>query len=109
MKPDSSRKLAQAYTFLRRVEHRIQFLDDQQTHLLPTADGDLGWIARSLGLACNADACELLDTLCTMREAVATEFDALLHDGQAPSPAGGHGTCRSCGPVPQPVDSEAFI
>jgi glutamate-ammonia-ligase adenylyltransferase len=27
--------------FLRRVEHRIQYLDDQQTHLLPTADADL--------------------------------------------------------------------
>src|SRR4029453_11472007 len=56
--------------------------------------------------ACNADACELLDTLCTMREVVATEFDALLHDGQAPAP---NGVCRTRGPVPQPVDSDAFI
>ena len=109
MKPDSARRLAQAYTFLRRVEHRIQYLDDQQTHLLPTADTDLGWIARSLGLACDADACELLDTLCTMREVVTTEFDALLHDGQAPAPGNGPGGCRSCGPVPQPIDSELFI
>ena len=37
MKPDSAARLAEAYTFLRRVEHRIQYLDDQQTHLLPTA------------------------------------------------------------------------
>src|SRR5437763_4731944 len=109
MKPDSARRLAEAYTFLRRVEHRIQFLDDQQTHLLPTGDADLGWIARSLGLSCNADACELLDTLCTMREVVTTEFDALLHDGQAPAPGNGQGGCRSCGPVPQPIDSELFI
>jgi len=105
MKSDSARRLAEAYTFLRRVEHRIQFLDDQQTHLLPTADGDLAWIARSLGLACRADTCELFETLGAMREAVATEFDALLHDGQAPMP----GTCRTCGPAPQPVDSELFI
>ena len=110
MKPESAKRLAEAYTFLRRVEHRIQFLDDQQTHLLPTADGDLGWIARSMGLSCNADACELLDTLCATREVVATEFDALLHDGQAPAPgAGTQGGCRSCGPAPQPVDSEEFI
>ena len=27
--------LARAYEFLRRVEHRIQYLDDQQTHVLP--------------------------------------------------------------------------
>jgi len=88
MKPASAERLAKAYTFLRRVEHRIQFLDDQQTHLLPTADQDLAWIAASMGLAaCDADTCELLDTLCETREFVATEFDALLHDGQAPSPA----------------------
>lgn len=110
MKPDSAKRLAEAYTFLRRVEHRIQFLDDQQTHLLPTVDSDLSWIARSLGLACNEDACELLDGLCETREYVATEFDALLHDGQAPTPGGqGNGGCKSCGPVPLPVDSEAFI
>ena len=109
MKPESAQRLAEAYTFLRRVEHRIQYLDDQQTHLLPTADGDLGWIARSLGLACNADACELLDCLCETREVVATEFDLLLHDGRAPGSANGNGGCRSCGPAPQPVDSEAFI
>ena len=28
---------------LRRIEHRIQYLDDQQTHILPTDDGDLDW------------------------------------------------------------------
>ena len=35
---------------------------------LPGADGDLGWIAQSLGLTCNADACELLDRLGRTRE-----------------------------------------
>jgi len=107
MKPESARRLAEAYTFLRRVEHRIQFLDDQQTHMLPTVDGDLSWIARSLGLACNEDACELIEGLCETREYVATEFDALLHDGQSPKP--NNGGCKSCGPAPQPVDSEAFV
>ena len=110
MKPATAERLAEAYTFLRRVEHRIQYLDDQQTHLLPTADADLGWIARSLGLACNADACELLDRLGEVREFVATEFDALLHDGQAPSPAAnGRSGCTACGTGPLPVDSEALL
>ncbi|MEY4562725.1 MAG: hypothetical protein RLZZ618_2002, partial [Pseudomonadota bacterium] len=110
MKPASAERLAEAYTFLRRVEHRIQFLDDQQTHLLPTADADLAWIARSMNMAaCTADACELLDTLCETREFVAMEFDALLHDGQAPvSGAPGNG-CRSCGTTPAAVDSEEFL
>ena len=92
------------------MEHRIQYLDDQQTHLLPTADADLGWIARSLGLACNADACELLDRLGEMRELVATEFDALLHDGQAPRRRPTAATAaRPAAPGPLPVDSEALL
>ena len=98
-------RLAQCYVFLRRVEHRIQYLDDQQTHLLPGADGDLAWIAHSMGLNCNADACELLDRLGEVREFVATEFDALLHDGQ--SPANGNG-CRQCGGPPA-LGSDALL
>ena len=110
MKPASAARLAAAYEFLRRVEHRIQYLDDQQTHLLPTSDTDLDWISRSLGLTCNADACELLDQLCETREFVAMEFDALLHDGRAPTSAPtAPGGCKGCGAAPQPVDSESFL
>jgi [glutamine synthetase] adenylyltransferase / [glutamine synthetase]-adenylyl-L-tyrosine phosphorylase len=109
MKAANAARLADAYTFLRRVEHRIQYLDDQQTHLLPTQDGDLGWIARSMGLTCNADACELLDKLGEIREFVATEFDALLHDGRAPAAgANGNGSCKVCVPQALAVDSDAF-
>jgi glutamate-ammonia-ligase adenylyltransferase len=108
MLPETATKLAQAYVFLRQVEHRIQYLDDQQTHLLPTIDADLGWIAASMAMACSADACELLDRLCEVRELVATEFDALLHDGQAPQRPGGNG-CRSCGGSPLPIDSAELL
>ena len=110
MKATSAARLAEAYEFLRRVEHRIQYLDDQQTHLLPTNDADLSWIARSMGLACDDDACELLDKLGEARELVATEFDALLHDGRAPAGApSANGGCKSCGGTPQPIDSEVFL
>ncbi len=109
MKPESAKRLAEAYVFLRRVEHRIQFLDDQQTHVLPTSDGDLGWIARSMGFNCTEDACELLEYLGETREFVAMEFDALLHDGKAPASPSANDGCRSCGLPPQPVDSPAFI
>ncbi len=108
MSAATAQQLDEAYVFLRRVEHRIQYLDDQQTHLLPQADADLGWIASSLGLTCRADACELLDRLCQVRELVASEFDALLHDGQAPAPGRDDGGCKRCGPGPVPVDSEAL-
>lgn len=111
MKPESAERLAQAYTFLRRIEHRIQFLDDQQTHLLPTADGDLAWIAQSLGMEGPSGACDLLGQLCETREFVAMEFDALLHEGQAPKAGSPAGVCRGkgCGAPPRPVDSEEFL
>jgi glutamate-ammonia-ligase adenylyltransferase len=103
----TAQRLAEAYTFLRRIEHRIQYLDDQQTHLLPAADGDLGWVARSLGLSCRSEACELLEKLCATREFVAGEFDALLHDGRTPAQPGRNG-CRGCGNGAPGVDSEAL-
>ncbi|MFZ3128123.1 MAG: glutamine-synthetase adenylyltransferase, partial [Rhodoferax sp.] len=62
--------LARAYVFLRQVEHRIQYLDDQQTHVLPTTDADLHWIARTLGFA---DSGAFLSELDTHRELVAQE------------------------------------
>ncbi|MFT3818442.1 MAG: bifunctional [glutamate--ammonia ligase]-adenylyl-L-tyrosine phosphorylase/[glutamate--ammonia-ligase] adenylyltransferase [Rubrivivax sp.] len=113
MKPETADALSAAYDFLRRVEHRIQYLDDQQTHLLPTADADLAWIAASMGLACcrpaeGRDACELIERLCEVRELVAGEFDMLLGDGQAPAARAGNG-CKSCGGGPLPVDSEALL
>ena len=90
---DGRARLHEAYVFLRRIEHRIQFLDDQQTHLLPTNDDDLRWIAASVGLSCGKNACELLDRLGETREFVSTEFDTLLHDGRAPPPR--NGGCRN--------------
>ena len=107
MTAEAAAKLSAAYVFLRQVEHRIQFLDDQQTHCLPSNDADLKWIARSMGLHCQRESCELLDRLGEVREIVATEFDALLHDGQAPK-AGGNG-CRSCNGPALPVDAEEFL
>ncbi len=71
--------LSEAYVFLRRVEHRIQYLDDQQTHVLPmgcdSADGDLAWISRTMGYA---DCPAFLCALDAHRELVAQEFDTLL-------------------------------
>ncbi len=108
MTPEAADKLAAGYEFLRRVEHRIQFLDDQQTHLLPGNDEDLRWIALSLGLACQPEACELLQRLGEVRETVIAEFDALLRDGRTPD-AAARGGCTKCGQVPLPVDSEALL
>ena len=85
MPQDTAEGLARAYDFLRRVEHRIQYLDDQQTHVLPTRDDDLEWIAQTMGFE---DCHVFLAELDAHRELVAGEFDRLL---------GEKADCRQCG------------
>jgi glutamate-ammonia-ligase adenylyltransferase len=80
MAPETAQALADAYIFLRKVEHRIQYLDDQQTHVLPTRDDDLLWMARTLGYD---DECRFLHQLDAHRELVAQEFDKLLGGSEA--------------------------
>ena len=116
MKPATAQKLADGYTLLRRIEHRIQYLDDQQTHLLPTADADLAWMANSLGPPSGPLAAPtvpgLLSALCEVRELVAAEFDDLLREGQG-SAGQGNGSsgkdCKGCTPQPLPIDSLALL
>lgn len=88
-----AQQLAHAYTFLRNVEHRIQYLDDQQTHALPTRDDDLAWMARTLGYASTG---AFLDELHACRECVAQEFDAML--GGAPQGLCADGHCADAAP-----------
>ncbi|MFI6597027.1 bifunctional [glutamine synthetase] adenylyltransferase/[glutamine synthetase]-adenylyl-L-tyrosine phosphorylase [Nonomuraea sp. NPDC050536] len=46
---DDSKSLAEAYTFLRQVEHLLQLHRLRRTHLLPTAPEDLRRLGRALG------------------------------------------------------------
>ncbi|MFG6467909.1 bifunctional [glutamate--ammonia ligase]-adenylyl-L-tyrosine phosphorylase/[glutamate--ammonia-ligase] adenylyltransferase [Roseateles sp. BYS87W] len=107
MKPETAQRLIDAYVFLRRVEHRIQFLDDQQTHCLPQGDADLAWIAASMGLKCSRETCELFEQLGEVRELVANEFDALLHEGTGA--AGGGCKGGQCGGPKPTMDGEDFL
>ena len=69
--------LTRSYTLLRTIEHRVQMIDDRQTHTLPTGDA-LDGVARLHGLS---DGAALVDLL---REPVATAgriYDA-LDDGR---------------------------
>ena len=86
--------LAAAYEFLRKVEHRIQYLDDQQTHVLPSGDDDLAWIAHTMGYD---SCCPFLSELDTHRELVAQEFDILL---------GGKPACVGCNGGVKPARGE---
>ncbi len=46
---DCVKQLTAAYSYLRRIEHRLQMIDDRQTHVLPVNDEDLGNVAVFLG------------------------------------------------------------
>jgi len=97
MTPSAANQFAAAYDFLRRVEHRIQYLDDQQTHVLPTADADLLWIAQTMGFN---DVCPFLSALDAHREFVAQEFDSLLGGAQP--------ECKGCSGKATPPDASDF-
>ncbi|MEO9903288.1 bifunctional [glutamine synthetase] adenylyltransferase/[glutamine synthetase]-adenylyl-L-tyrosine phosphorylase [Nisaea sp.] len=51
VKPDVAKAMMDAYRFLRTVEHRLQMVNDAQTHSLPETAEGLAQIAGFLGIA----------------------------------------------------------
>ena len=70
-------ELSQAYVFLRNLEHRLQYLDDRQTHLIPSDTLARERVAHSMG---QPDFAALLAVLNQYRNVVARHFDALFAD-----------------------------
>jgi glutamate-ammonia-ligase adenylyltransferase len=68
------RELSDAYFFLRRLEHRVQFAMGTQTHSLPADGSSMSRLAASLGYE---DVADLRHDLATVRARVAACFDAL--------------------------------
>jgi len=75
------RAIADAYTLLRRVEHRVQWMAGTQTHLLPQEAAEQQRLARSLGLP---DAASLHAQLREARQLVAELFRALAPEAERP-------------------------
>lgn len=75
--------LIEAYGFLRRVEHRLQMVGDQQTHSLPSDEAGLAAIATFLGYA---DARSFRDALLDRLHRVESHYARLFEE--APSLAG---------------------
>jgi glutamate-ammonia-ligase adenylyltransferase len=76
----AARSLDATYVFLRRLEHRLQYLDDAQTHQLPATGADLEQLAWSLDFP---DSRALLAELFERRSEVAALFSRAL--GRAPA------------------------
>ncbi|MGQ0751200.1 MAG: bifunctional [glutamate--ammonia ligase]-adenylyl-L-tyrosine phosphorylase/[glutamate--ammonia-ligase] adenylyltransferase [Betaproteobacteria bacterium] len=71
----AAEELEGAYIFLRNLEHRLQYLDDQQTHLLPRTAEDQLAIARSMGFQ---DYVALRDALEQHRTRVTRQFEQIF-------------------------------
>jgi len=72
-------ELCQAYVFLRNLEHRLQYIDDAQTHRLPQDQADRALVASMCGFA-DWPACAA--GIQAVRESVARHFNAVF--AQAP-------------------------
>ncbi|MEA5097248.1 MAG: bifunctional [glutamate--ammonia ligase]-adenylyl-L-tyrosine phosphorylase/[glutamate--ammonia-ligase] adenylyltransferase [Burkholderiaceae bacterium] len=84
---DIVQQLLESYTFLRNLEHRIQYLDDAQTHMLPSNDADMLSVAKMMGCA---DVDALMSQLVAHRRFVAARFEAIFSDkNDLPSDADG--------------------
>jgi Glutamine synthetase adenylyltransferase len=80
--PEEALLLGESYDRLRTVEHRLQMIQDQQTHSLPRTAEALDAVARLDGLP---DGDALLAELAGITEAVGMRYDALI---MANTPAG---------------------
>jgi glutamate-ammonia-ligase adenylyltransferase len=74
---DAVVELTAAYDFLRRLEHRLQYLDDAQTQNLPESEEDQAIVARAMGFA-NFEA--LATELDDHRQNVSRHFGAVFAD-----------------------------
>jgi glutamate-ammonia-ligase adenylyltransferase len=83
--PDTVERLLEAYTFLRNLEHRLQYLEDAQTHTLPASKDDRLAVARMMGLP---DEATLLARLDEQRAYVAAQFDAIFAEKSADKGSG---------------------
>ncbi|HEX8534460.1 MAG TPA: bifunctional [glutamine synthetase] adenylyltransferase/[glutamine synthetase]-adenylyl-L-tyrosine phosphorylase [Allosphingosinicella sp.] len=81
--PEEAADLSSAYRLLRTIEHRLQMVDDRQTHSLPTDPGELDNVAQLHGLS---DGQELIDLLEPPVTRVAALYGGLDQEGGARLP-----------------------
>ncbi|PRD45999.1 bifunctional glutamine-synthetase adenylyltransferase/deadenyltransferase [Phyllobacterium phragmitis] len=74
--PDARDALGQRYAFLRDIEHRIQMIADEQTHVLPEDDEGFLRVARMMGYAKAEDfSKDFLAALATVENHYAALFE----------------------------------
>jgi len=82
LSPAEYSRLASAYAFLRNIEHRLQFADDRQTHLLPSDKAALDELARKLpntNIGGQPSSERLLEDLNSHLESVQEIYERIIH------------------------------
>ena len=82
LEPDTYKQLQAAYRFLRRLEHGLQAINDQQTQRLPHDEQWQHNLAITLGFT---DWSALLTTLNAHRETVNLPFERMVTERQMPT------------------------
>ncbi len=73
--PETARLLDAAYVWLRKLEHRLQYLDDAQTQKLPASEEDRRKLAQAMGYEGWDDLSERLEGL---RRRVGEQFEQVF-------------------------------
>ncbi len=76
---EDHRRLSDAYRFLRTVEHRIQVVQERQTHNLPTKDDEILALSRRCGFLRTDGLERFRETLEEHRQHVSTIYGNLFH------------------------------
>ena len=79
--PQTAAELTEAYVFLRRLEHRLQYLEDAQTHKLPAGDEDRALVAQAMGFPSWQSFVPALEA---HRERVSRHFDDVFSTRESP-------------------------
>jgi [glutamine synthetase] adenylyltransferase / [glutamine synthetase]-adenylyl-L-tyrosine phosphorylase len=85
VKPDVRAELEDAYTFLRRLEHRLQMVNDEQTHDMPGDEAGLDRIAQFSGYE---DVAVFSNDLVRVLETVERHYAGLFEDAPELTRAG---------------------
>ena len=89
---DTVARLLAAYRFLRDVEHRLQYWDDQQTQTLPDDPEQQTQLAISMGFA---DYAAFSGSLKTQRDFVNQQFNQILNPPEQPDSERATPACRA--------------
>lgn len=103
-------RLIDAYRLLRNIEHRLQYLEDAQTHSLPTGSDERARLARMCARYGITDFAELQARLRGEQAFVAEQFDEVFGSRLEPAPGvNGQREFWSEGSLPLDTEDAALL